>query len=121
MIPTECTCTGPARDAHEPGCPARLRNPRLDLGDLCPRCRLGDGVERVTGGYSLDRCCVACRIGKNLDGVRIAVVALDHIPAADVAGFTAKVTALLAQGGFGDVRFAFRDRRGITTTTQEPA
>lgn len=28
-----CTCTGPARDAHDPGCPVRLAYPRVDLGD----------------------------------------------------------------------------------------
>lgn len=30
----DCTCTGPARDAHDPECPVRKRHPRLDLGDL---------------------------------------------------------------------------------------
>jgi len=29
----DCTCTGPARDAHDPRCPVRKRHPRTDLGD----------------------------------------------------------------------------------------
>lgn len=28
-----CTCTGPARDAHDRDCPVRLAHPRVDLGD----------------------------------------------------------------------------------------
>ena len=41
--PPVCTCTGPARHAHFPGCPVRQRHPRLDLGDA-PRCEDCHGV-----------------------------------------------------------------------------
>lgn len=31
---TACTCTGPARPAHDAFCPVRKKHPRVDLGDL---------------------------------------------------------------------------------------
>src|SRR3972149_3064845 len=38
--PPSCTCTGPARPAHDIGCPVRIAHPRVDLGDNPrPTCR----------------------------------------------------------------------------------